>query len=82
MERQLPSPTPLKTPIVCLIACKADQIAKSLERILFGGLSSLTPFTHIPEDPISFYLDADILFLRPFSGLFDRNQVVKWSSFP
>ena len=45
---------------VYLTISKTDQTARKLERILFGGLSSL---------------DADILFLRPFSGLFDRNQV-------
>ena len=33
----------------CWIACKAGQTAKRLERILFGGLSSLTPFTHSPK---------------------------------
>ena len=65
MERWLPLPTPLKTPVVCWITCKADQTAKRLERILFGELSSLTPFSHSPKIPISFYLDADILFHSP-----------------
>jgi hypothetical protein len=39
------------------------------------GIEFFDPMFAFPEDPISFYLDADILFLRPFSGLFDRNQV-------
>ena len=39
------------------------------------GIEFFDPLFALPEDPISFYLDADILFLRPFSGLFDRNQV-------
>ena len=39
------------------------------------GVEFFDPIYAFPEDPISFYLDADILFLRPFSGLFDRNQV-------
>ena len=39
------------------------------------GIEFFDPIYTFPEDPISFYLDADILFLRPFSGLFDRNQV-------
>jgi hypothetical protein len=39
------------------------------------GIEFFDPIFAFPEDPISFYLDADILFLRPFSGLFDRNQV-------
>ena len=39
------------------------------------GIEFFDPIYSFPEDPISFYLDADILFLRPFSGLFDRNQV-------
>ena len=39
------------------------------------GIEFFDPIFVFPQDPISFYLDADILFLRPFSGLFDRNQV-------
>ena len=41
----------------------------------FWGIEFFDPIYSFPEDPISFYLDADILFLRQFSGLFDRNQV-------
>ena len=39
------------------------------------GVEFFDPIYAFPDDPISFYLDADILFLRPFSGLFDRKQV-------
>jgi hypothetical protein len=39
------------------------------------GIEFFDPIFAFPDDPISFYLDADILFLRPFSGLFDQNQV-------
>jgi hypothetical protein len=39
------------------------------------GIEFFDPVFAFPEDPISFYLDADILFLCPFSGLFDRHQV-------
>ena len=39
------------------------------------GIEFFDPIFAFPDDPISFYLDADILFLRPFSGLFVRNQV-------
>ena len=39
------------------------------------GIEFFDPIFAIPNDPFSFYLDADILFLRPFSGLFDREQV-------
>ena len=39
------------------------------------GIEFFDPIYAFPEDPISFYLDADILFLRPFSRLFERNQV-------
>ena len=39
------------------------------------GIEFFDPIHAFPKDPISFYLDADILFLRSFSGLFDRNQV-------
>ena len=39
------------------------------------GIEFFEPIFAFPEDPISFYLDADILFLRSFSGLFDPNQI-------
>ncbi len=39
------------------------------------GIEFFDPIYAFPYEPISFYLDADILFLRPFSGLFDRKQV-------
>jgi hypothetical protein len=39
------------------------------------GIEFFDPIFAFPDNPISFYLDADILFLRPFSGLFVRNQV-------
>ena len=38
------------------------------------GIEFVDPLFANLNDPISFYLDADILFLRPFSGLFDRSQ--------
>lgn len=39
------------------------------------GIEFFDPIFSIPNDPISFYIDADILFLRPFSGLFDKSVV-------
>ena len=54
------------------------------------GIEFFDPIFAFPEDPISFYLDADILFIRPFSGLFDRKQVkngaiflkdIQWDSY-
>ena len=45
------------------------------------GIEFFDPIYAFPEDPISFYLDADILFLRPFSRLFDRNQVKRGAIF-
>jgi len=39
------------------------------------GIEFFDPIYAFPHQPISFYLDADILFLRPFSGLFDRIEV-------
>ena len=45
------------------------------------GIEFFDPIYAYPEDPISFYLDADILFLRSFSGLFDRNQVANGAIF-
>ncbi len=39
------------------------------------GIEFFDPIFAFAEDPISFYLDADILFLHPFSGLFERKSV-------
>lgn len=39
------------------------------------GIEFFDPLFANPKDHISFYLDADILFLRPFSGLFDPSVV-------
>jgi len=38
------------------------------------GIEFFDPLFANPNDHISFYLDADILFLRPFSGLFNHSQ--------
>jgi len=48
---------------------------QKVRRNSIWGIEFFDPIFAFPEDPISFYLDADILFLRPFSGLFDREQV-------
>ena len=39
------------------------------------GIEFFDPLFAYPDDNISFYIDADILFIRPFSGLFDRDKV-------
>jgi hypothetical protein len=39
------------------------------------GIEFFDPIHAFPDDPISFYLDADILFIRSFSGLFDQDNV-------
>ena len=39
------------------------------------GIEFFDPLFSYPTEKISFFLDADILFLRPFTGLFDRSQV-------
>ena len=39
------------------------------------GIEFFDPLFSNPNEKISFFLDADILFLRPFTGLFDRSQV-------
>jgi hypothetical protein len=48
---------------------------QKFRKVSLWGIEFFDPIYAFPEDPISFYLDADILFLRPFTGLFDRNQV-------
>jgi hypothetical protein len=45
------------------------------------GIEFFDPIYAFPHEPISFYIDADILFLRPFSGLFDRNEVKEGAIF-
>ncbi len=39
------------------------------------GIEFFDPLFANPSDPISHYVDADVLFLRPFTGLFDRSVV-------
>jgi hypothetical protein len=39
------------------------------------GIEFFDPLFSNPSEPISYYVDADILFLRPFSGLFDSSVV-------
>ena len=49
-----------------LDSCKADQTAKSLERILFGGLSSLTQFTHFHMNQLVFISMQTFSSFAPF----------------
>jgi len=39
------------------------------------GIEFFDPLFSNPSDPISYYVDADILFVRPFTGLFDSSAV-------
>ena len=39
------------------------------------GIEFFDPLFSDPSDPISYYVDADILFVRPFTGLFDSSVV-------
>ena len=39
------------------------------------GIEFFDPLFSNPSDPISYYVDADILFVRPFTGLFDSSVV-------
>ena len=39
------------------------------------GIEFFDPLFAQPENPISYYIDADILFLRPFFGLFEPKEV-------
>ena len=39
------------------------------------GIEFFDPLFSNLDDNISFYIDADILFIRPFEGLFERSQV-------
>ncbi len=50
-------------------------LSQKLRRESIWGIEFFDPIFAIPNDPISFYIDADILFLRPFSGLFDKSVV-------
>ena len=47
---------------------------QKLRKESIWGIEFFDPLFANPNDHISFYLDADILFLQPFSGLFDRSQ--------
>ena len=47
---------------------------QKLRKESIWGIEFFDPLFANPNDHISFYLDADILFIQPFSGLFDRSQ--------
>ena len=38
------------------------------------GIEFFEPLFFDEKDPVSYYLDADIIFLQPFSGLFNRSK--------
>ena len=53
-----------------------DQLAgrpncQTIRQNSLWGIEFFDPLFTDPTNPISFYMDADILFVRPFSGLFD-----------
>ena len=57
-----------------------DQLAgrpncQTIRQHSLWGIEFFDPLFAHADDPISFYLDADILFLRPFSGLFDSTAI-------
>jgi hypothetical protein len=57
-----------------------DQLAgrpncQTIRQHSLWGIEFFDPLFAHADDPISFYLDADILFLRPFSGLFDSTEI-------
>ena len=39
------------------------------------GIEFFDPLFSDPHDDFSYYIDADILFIRPFQGLFNRNNL-------
>ena len=39
------------------------------------GIEFFDPLFAHPDEPISYYIDADVLFLRPFFGLFEPKEV-------
>lgn len=45
------------------------------------GIEFFDPLFHDQLNNISFYIDADILFIRPFKGLFDQNLVSEGAFF-
>ena len=58
-----------------------DQIAKNFRKDSIWGIEFFDPIFAFPDQQVSFYIDADILFLRPFKGLFDRDHLKKMEPF-
>lgn len=48
---------------------------QAIRRESIWGIEFLDPLFAQPDEPTSFYIDADIVFLRPFSGLFTHSEV-------
>ena len=40
------------------------------------GIEFFDPIFEIPDERYSYYIDADILFIKPFNGLFDPNFIL------
>ena len=54
---------------------KGRPQSQKIRKESIWGIEFFDPLFANPEDPISFYLDADILFLKNFNGLFNRSAV-------
>ena len=54
---------------------------QSVRKESLWGQEFFDPLFSMPDDSISFYLDADILFFRPFSGIFRPSIVLNGALF-
>ena len=53
---------------------------KFRKRSLVGGVGAYSLIARLDEH-VSFYIDADILFFRPFEGLFNKEVVQNGAAF-
>ena len=60
--------------------CNYPNCQKFRKRSLWG-VEFFDPLFARPDEHVSFYIDADILFFRPFEGLFNKEVVQNGAAF-
>ena len=75
LSNQISFADPKETEVQTMDRLQGLPNCQSFRKKSLWGIEFFDPLFTDPTNPISFYIDADILFLRPFSGLFDSTKV-------
>jgi hypothetical protein len=75
LSNQISFADPKETEVQTMDRLQGLPNCQSFRKKSLWGVEFFDPLFTDPTNPISFYIDADILFLRPFSGLFDSTKI-------